>query len=117
MIGRRPAPESVPPRPRILRLLLAATLAVSGVPALADPTPRDAMDAAEIRLALEKLSVTGSALYIGAHPDDENTAFLAWLTSGRKVRAIACMVSSQCFVGGQRRKRRRPRLVPHRNRC
>ncbi len=44
------------------------------------------MDAAGIRLALEKLNVVGSALYLGAHPDDENTAFLAWLSNGRKVR-------------------------------
>jgi LmbE family N-acetylglucosaminyl deacetylase len=44
-------------------------------------------DAAERRIALEKLSVVGSALYVGAHPDDENTAVLAWLAKGRKVRA------------------------------
>jgi LmbE family N-acetylglucosaminyl deacetylase len=44
-------------------------------------------DAAERRIALEKLSVLGSALYVGAHPDDENTAVLAWLAKGRKVRA------------------------------
>jgi len=44
------------------------------------------MDAAERRIALEKLTVVGSALYIGAHPDDENTALLAWLAKGRKVR-------------------------------
>jgi LmbE family N-acetylglucosaminyl deacetylase len=44
------------------------------------------MDAAQRRIALEKLSVVGSALYVGAHPDDENTAMLAWLAKGRKVR-------------------------------
>lgn len=41
---------------------------------------------AEIQLALERLNVTGSALMIAAHPDDENTALLAWLARGRKVR-------------------------------
>src|SRR3954447_12961665 len=41
---------------------------------------------AQIRLALERLSVTGSVLMIGAHPDDENTALLALLARGRKVR-------------------------------
>ena len=46
-----------------------------------------AQDAAERRIALEKLTVVGSALYVGAHPDDENTALLAWLANGRKVRA------------------------------
>jgi LmbE family N-acetylglucosaminyl deacetylase len=30
--------------------------------------------------------VTGSVLYIAAHPDDENTAMLAWLARERKVR-------------------------------
>ncbi|MDD5562825.1 MAG: PIG-L family deacetylase [Thermoanaerobaculaceae bacterium] len=43
-------------------------------------------DAARRRVAMEKLAVVGSALYIGAHPDDENTAMLAWLAQGRKVR-------------------------------
>ncbi|MGE5236019.1 MAG: PIG-L family deacetylase [Acidobacteriota bacterium] len=43
-------------------------------------------DAAALRLAIEKLSVLGSVLYIGAHPDDENTALLAYLAKGRKMR-------------------------------
>jgi LmbE family N-acetylglucosaminyl deacetylase len=43
-------------------------------------------DAARRRIAMEKLAVVGSALYIGAHPDDENTAMLAWLAQGRKAR-------------------------------
>jgi LmbE family N-acetylglucosaminyl deacetylase len=54
--------------------------------AAADPQPPPPMDAARIRLALERLEVTGSALMIAAHPDDENTAVLSWLSSGRKVR-------------------------------
>ncbi len=45
-----------------------------------------AVDAARRRIAIEKLAVVGSALYVGAHPDDENTAMLAWLAQGRKVR-------------------------------
>ncbi len=55
-------------------------------PAWSHPQPRDAMDAAEVRQALERVQVTGSALFVAAHPDDENTAFLAWLANGRKVR-------------------------------
>ena len=35
-------------------------------------------NAAEIQLGLEKLNVVGSVLYIAAHPDDENTAALAY---------------------------------------
>src|SRR2546423_5046626 len=40
----------------------------------------------EIKLALEKLNVLGSVLMIGAHPDDENTAVLAYCARGRKLR-------------------------------
>ena len=48
--------------------------------------PSRPMSAAELQLALSKLTVAGSALYIAAHPDDENTALLAWLASERLVR-------------------------------
>jgi LmbE family N-acetylglucosaminyl deacetylase len=73
---------------RVARRLLAPTLAfvLAASSAPADPRAPVVMDAAGIRLALEKLNVVGSALYVGAHPDDENTAFLAWLANGRKVR-------------------------------
>jgi LmbE family N-acetylglucosaminyl deacetylase len=43
-------------------------------------------DAAELQIALEKLNVLGSVLYVGAHPDDENAAVLAYLSKGRKYR-------------------------------
>jgi LmbE family N-acetylglucosaminyl deacetylase len=46
----------------------------------------DPRDAAEIKLALKKLTVLGSVLYIGAHPDDENTALLATLAQDRCYR-------------------------------
>jgi LmbE family N-acetylglucosaminyl deacetylase len=71
------------------RRLAASTLALSLVIvslARADARPRDVMNAGELRLALRKLQVTGSALYVGAHPDDENTAMLSMLASGRMVR-------------------------------
>src|SRR3954471_17609200 len=44
------------------------------------------MDAAELQLALRKLNVVGSVLYVGAHPDDENTAILAYLSNERLMR-------------------------------
>lgn len=40
------------------------------------------MDAAEIRLALEKLNVLGRVLYVAAHPDDENTGLIAYWANG-----------------------------------
>ncbi|MDQ3392600.1 MAG: PIG-L family deacetylase [Bacteroidota bacterium] len=42
-------------------------------------------NAAEIQLALNKLTVLGSALYIAAHPDDENTRLIAWLSNEKLV--------------------------------
>ena len=37
------------------------------------------LNSADIYQAIEKLNVLGSALYIGAHPDDENTRLISWL--------------------------------------
>jgi LmbE family N-acetylglucosaminyl deacetylase len=44
------------------------------------------LDAAQLQLALRKLTVVGSALYVAAHPDDENTALIAWLGNERLLR-------------------------------
>jgi LmbE family N-acetylglucosaminyl deacetylase len=50
------------------------------------PAQRELSGAAEAKLALDRLNVTGSVLMIAAHPDDENTAVLAYFARGRKVR-------------------------------
>lgn len=39
-----------------------------------------------IRYSLGKLNVLGSVLMIGAHPDDENNAVLAYISRGLKAR-------------------------------
>ncbi len=39
-------------------------------------------DGAELQLAVNKLSVFGSVLYVAAHPDDENTALLSYFAKG-----------------------------------
>ena len=44
------------------------------------------MDAAQLQLALKKLNVVGSVMYIAAHPDDENTALIAYLGNERLLR-------------------------------
>jgi LmbE family N-acetylglucosaminyl deacetylase len=44
------------------------------------------LNAAEIKQGIESLGVTGSVLYIAAHPDDENTRLLAFLAKEKKVR-------------------------------
>jgi LmbE family N-acetylglucosaminyl deacetylase len=40
----------------------------------------------EIRQALDRLATVGSVMMIGAHPDDENTALLAYFSRGRHMR-------------------------------
>ena len=59
-------------------------LACSQVPA---PAQKNLAGAVQTKLALERLKVLGSVLLIGAHPDDENAALLAYLARGRKARA------------------------------
>ncbi|HMN04974.1 MAG TPA: PIG-L family deacetylase [Flavobacteriales bacterium] len=69
------------------RILMAALLACA--PALAQNTAaqtNDPSDAARILHQMEKLQVAGSVLYVAAHPDDENTRLISWLSNGRKVR-------------------------------
>ncbi|MEO5989546.1 MAG: PIG-L family deacetylase [Candidatus Eisenbacteria bacterium] len=72
-------------RPTLVFLVFALCLPLVSA---ADPRPHDALDAAQLRHALQKLQVTGTALYVAAHPDDENTALLAWLSQERKVRTV-----------------------------
>src|SRR5580700_6660551 len=60
---------------------------------------RDLSGAAEIALQLEKLNVLGSVLMIAAHPDDENTALLAYLARGRHLRTA--YLSATRGEGGQ----------------
>lgn len=50
------------------------------------PQPERNLSSSEIKLALKKLNVLGSVLYIAAHPDDENTAVLSYFASGRLTR-------------------------------
>ncbi len=46
------------------------------------------MDAAQLQLALKKLTVAGTAMYVAAHPDDENTALIAYLGNERLYRTV-----------------------------
>ncbi len=53
----------------------------------------------DIYLGLKKLNTLGSVLYIGAHPDDENTRLLAYLSKERLYRT--CYLSLTRGDGGQ----------------
>src|SRR5713101_2277312 len=77
-------------------LLLAVVFLFTYSPAKAQ---RDLSGAAEIELQLEKLNVLGSVLMIAAHPDDENTALLAFFARGRKARTA--YLSATRGEGGQ----------------
>jgi hypothetical protein len=62
------------------RCALAALLMIAASLRAAEAPPP--MHAAQIRLALEKLDVLGRALYVTAHPDDENTGLIAHWANG-----------------------------------
>ncbi|RPI74241.1 MAG: PIG-L family deacetylase [Ignavibacteriales bacterium] len=47
--------------------------------------PAKVLNSSELKLALKKLNVLGSVLYIAAHPDDENTAVLSYLSTGKNL--------------------------------
>jgi LmbE family N-acetylglucosaminyl deacetylase len=72
----------------LIILLSSFTLSLRSQP----QSPRT-LDAAELRLAIKKLSVLGSVLYVAAHPDDENTAFLAYMAKGRLMRSAYLAVT------------------------
>jgi len=63
-------------------------------------------NAAEIQLGLEKLNVVGSVLYVAAHPDDENTAALAYFSKGEKLRTAYLSLTrgdgGQNLIGSER---------------
>ena len=65
--------------------LFFSLLLISAFPVFAQDAT--VQNAAEIRLALEKLNVLGAVLYVGAHPDDENTSLIAYLAKEKKYRA------------------------------
>ncbi len=68
---------------KMRRFLLIPLLLLLWFPADAQ---RSVHGTAEIKLALDRLNVLGSVLMIAAHPDDENTALLAYLARGKKYR-------------------------------
>jgi LmbE family N-acetylglucosaminyl deacetylase len=70
-----------------IKSFLVGSLTACGLliaPARAQIMPNP--DAAQLQAALKKLTVLGSVLYIAAHPDDENTAVLAYCANNRHLR-------------------------------
>ena len=71
-----------------LALGVILTLGAAGVRALPPSTPvAPALSGAEgIARELRSFANTGAVLHVGAHPDDENTELITWLSRGRGYR-------------------------------
>lgn len=67
----------------LIRILPFILLAVSASLARAS----ELLAPAELRQELRSLGTTGTVLHIAAHPDDENTELITWLSLGRGYRA------------------------------
>jgi LmbE family N-acetylglucosaminyl deacetylase len=62
----------------LLAILMATEYSAGQVP--------ETTGSSDILLRMKKLQVLGSVLYIAAHPDDENTRLLAWLSKDKLYR-------------------------------
>ncbi len=70
-------------------LLLLLWIVGNSIGGQGQPQPQEnyrPLDAGELQLALERLNTLGTALYIAAHPDDENTQLITYLTKHKQVR-------------------------------
>ena len=63
------------------------------------PPPTPLTGAAELAQTLDQLNTLGSLLMLGAHPDDENTAVIAYFARGRHMRTA--YLSATRGEGGQ----------------
>jgi LmbE family N-acetylglucosaminyl deacetylase len=69
-----------------MRLKYSLLLLLTAIYGFAQPNLPDKPTSAEIYAKLEKLNFLGSALYIAAHPDDENTRLISFLANNVKAR-------------------------------
>jgi LmbE family N-acetylglucosaminyl deacetylase len=67
------------------KLLLLCACALLLVPCAFSQTPQS-WTSADIYLAIRKLNVLGSVLYVAAHPDDENTRLITYLSKDKLYR-------------------------------
>ncbi len=70
---------------RSFRYLVLLFLIALALPAAAQYSGYRQPTAGELKAQLQKLQVLGSALYLAAHPDDENTRLIAYLANVEKV--------------------------------
>jgi LmbE family N-acetylglucosaminyl deacetylase len=90
-----------------MKYIIRLVLIVMSVSSLTAAAPLDVLpNAAEVHLSLEKLKVLGSVLYIAAHPDDENTGLMAYLSKEKKYRTAYLSVTrgdgGQNLIGSEK---------------
>jgi len=69
-----------------LKPVLVCFIAVILLPTISFSQAPQKLNAAEIKAALNKLEVLGSVLYMAAHPDDENTRLIAYMSQEKYLR-------------------------------
>ncbi len=67
------------------RIRLCILLIISTIVSLQAQQPQK-LNSSEIYEAIQKLNVLGSVLYVAAHPDDENTRLIAYMSNHVKAR-------------------------------
>ena len=80
------------------RLIHIGALALLSIQVATAQAPQK-LNSAEIYHAIEKLQFLGSALYVAAHPDDENTRLIAYLAN--HIKANTAYLSLTRGGGGQ----------------
>jgi LmbE family N-acetylglucosaminyl deacetylase len=71
----------------IAETFLAILIVLSSIHGASGQQSLQLKNTSELQISLEKLNVLGSVLYIGAHPDDENTGLIAYWAKGKKYRS------------------------------
>lgn len=82
-----------------MRKTLLYILLFSITPLLTQAQQPKKLNASEIYESIQKLNFLGSVLYVGAHPDDENTRLISYLSN--EVKARTAYLSMTRGDGGQ----------------
>ena len=70
----------------LMKRLLLFTFSILFISFSSNAQKPDKPNASEIYESIEKLNFLGTALYIAAHPDDENTRLISFLANDVKAR-------------------------------
>jgi len=75
-------------KPSIMLKMKALNIALTLFCILLNAQAPKKLSSAEIHHELQKLNFLGTALYIAAHPDDENTRLISYLSNEVKARTV-----------------------------